>query len=241
MDERGAATCAGGPGWRRTSWGFDLLDGRGFATPAQFSNELPPVAAGYEIWRRRSLSILSGKHFPLASELALITDLLPPHGVCVDLACSTALYGRHLAAQPAVDLVYAIDMAEPMLREARREIGREGLYDRVVLLRCRGQEMPFGDGSIDAVYCGGSLNEMGDPVEVLAETRRVLKTGGAALFMLVLEATTWRGRAAQALLGGGGIRFFDEERLSEVVQRAGLTTQAFERYGAVGFLVAGRA
>lgn len=231
----GGGPLPGGGRWTWQDRQLDVLvDQRMWLTGAQWSNFLGPTAQGYEVWRRRSLGILTGAHFPVASELALVAALLPPRGVVLDLAASTGLYGRMAAGAPETDLVVVNDLAPAMLAEARR---RWTGGPAVVWVRAEGQALPLASGSVDRVYCGGSLNEMTRPWAVLAEVRRVLRRDGGALFMSLAPATTVPGRLAQLAAGLGGVRFYGRVQLEDWARAAGLRVAAWEQYGVVSFWV----
>lgn len=190
-----------------------ILDMRGWAlpaTPAQFVNDLPPTAWGYErLWRHQALTLLAGEPFGFNRELPLITGLLAPArpGLYVDVACSNGLYARAIAQARAgaPGHVVGVDHALPMLRQARAFARRAGL--RISYVRAEAQALPFGDGTAAGVAMGGSLNEIGDMRAALAEMHRIVAASGRVVMMSLVRAESLAGRALQFALSPGGVAF----------------------------------
>lgn len=65
-------------------------------TLAARTNLWPLTALGYEVWRQRALTLLSGRPFPLNEELSLMLKRVQPvtGQVFLDLGTSTGLYAR---------------------------------------------------------------------------------------------------------------------------------------------------
>lgn len=203
---------------------LDLLGRRtGAGNVANLTNFLPGAGPAYEpLWRVHSLTLLAGERFPNDRELEVIFDLVDPDrgGVYLDLGCSAGLYTRSLAAR-LTDRggVVGMDIAPTMLREAVRRAERAGAYPSFA--RADAEEMPFADGAFAGAVCGGTLNEFGDPARVLRETRRVVEPGGRVTIMGLLKAQTSRGRLLQRFLSTGGLRFFEPEEVTSLLDHAG--------------------
>lgn len=75
----------------------------------------------------------------------------------------------------------AIDAAQHMLRLARRHVLSADLQDRVALHCADAKRLPYPDGTFDGVFSNSILHHIPDPVEFLAEARRVLKPSGTLL------------------------------------------------------------
>jgi SAM-dependent methyltransferase len=219
---------------------LDLLESRtGADNVANLTNFLPGAGRGYEpLWRVRSLSLLTGERFSNERELRIISDLVRPEpgGRYLDLGCSAGLYTRSLASAPC-DVV-GIDISPSMLKEAARRA--RAVNARPSFVRADAERMPFADASFSGAVCGGTLNELGDPLRVLRETRRVLEPGGRLAIMGILRATTVRGRRLQSFLSTGGIRFFEPAELQSILDRAGFDPDPLQTYGPVFFAGATR-
>lgn len=209
-------------------------------TPAQITNYLPLAAKGYEpLWRWQALSLLSGRRFPLREEVTLLRDLVQPQAeqLYVDVACSVGLYARTLARSGA--MVVGVDHSWAMLREARRVAKQHGL--RISYVRARAQALPFADGAAAGTTLGGSLNEIGNQQAALLEMARVTQPNGRLFCMNLLQAQSGWGRALQAVLGTGGIDFFDVQTLNHWLTNSGWQPRAQWRWRVVVITLARRA
>lgn len=178
-------------------------------TPAQLTNRLRVVAAGYErVWRGRSLTLLSGRNFPLREELdelcacfAIGDSTDNRRSIIVDLACSEGLYGRRLADDGA--LIVAIDHSQAFLRRVlRRRQNRP-----MIAVRALAQHLPLRNGAVDGIAIGGSLNEIGDIDGAIREASRIAREGARLFSMSLTDATTRSGRLVQRIAGSSGIVF----------------------------------
>ncbi len=204
---------------------IDLLgDEHEAMTWAQSSNHWKVTAAIYEdIWRKRSLSILTGEDFPIQKEKELLIDWLNPEPgyLYMDIGCSTALYGRLVKKDELDCEVVSLDFSKQMLEEARlkAEIEKTDLY----LLRADARYLPFFGATFDGLMMGGTLNELTDPLKVLYEARRVIKKDGAFFMMHLVKSPTWYIRLLQDSAGLGGLSFWTVEESNQMFERAGFS------------------
>ncbi len=189
---------------------------------AQSSNHWKVTAAFYEdIWRKRSLSILTGEDFPIQKERELLIDWLNPQAgsLYLDIGCSTALYGRLLKkAQPECQIV-SLDFSKQMLQEARLKSEAEEVD--LYLLRADARHLPFFGATFDGLMMGGTLNELTDPLKVLYEARRVIKKNGVFFMMHLVKADAWYARLLQDSAEFSGIKFWTIEESNQMFDRAG--------------------
>ncbi|MDP8952768.1 MAG: methyltransferase domain-containing protein [Actinomycetota bacterium] len=224
---------------------LDLLGRKtGAGNVANLTNFLPSAGRSYEpLWRRRSLTLLTGGEFTNERELAMIRNLARADrgGLYLDLGCSAGLYSRDLATTlgDRGDAI-GIDIAPSMLKEAARRTRTLRARAMPSLVRADAHKLPFADGSFAGAVCGGSLNEFGDPARVLRETRRVLAPGGRLAIMGLLRAATPRGRRLQRFLSTGGIHFFDPARVTSLLDHAGFDPDPLEVHNVVFFAGATR-
>ncbi len=87
-------------------------------------------------------------------------------------------------------LCTGIDLAERSIELARANCALHGMAAAVDLRVADGTALPFPDDSFDVVYGHGVLQYSANPVRVVAECRRVLTPGGAAIFM-VYNRISW--------------------------------------------------
>lgn len=111
-------------------------------------------------WRRRTIATLG----------------LAPGSVVVDLACGTGDLARELAGRGltavGADLSFGMLAAAPVA------------FPRV---QTDGSAMPFPDASVDGLTCGFALRNFTDLAATLAETARIVKTGGRIALLEVAE------------------------------------------------------
>ncbi len=222
---------------------LDLLKGRlGGDNVANLTNFLPGAGRGYEpLWRVRSLNLLTGETFSNERELEIIAEAvgLRRGGLYLDLGCSAGLYTRKLArALGDSGDVIGVDISPSMLKEASRRTRNEGVI--ASLVRADAASLPFADACMNGAVCGGTLNELGDPARVLRETHRVLEPGSRLAIMGILQARTANGRRLQRLLSTGGIRSFNPDELTGLLDAAGFDPDPLTTHGAVFFAAATR-
>lgn len=193
-----------------------------FTSLAQSTNHWKLTASIYEeIWRRRSLTLLSGEDFPLEKEHELLIEWTSPKegGLYLDVGCSTALYARALkAAQNKADVI-ALDFSMQMLEESKlkAEADQTDLY----LLRADARNLPFYSKTFDGLVMGGTLNELTEELKVLYEMRRVLKEDGVVFMMHLIKSDVWYGRLLQETAGIGGIKFWTVDESNKLFKQAG--------------------
>jgi SAM-dependent methyltransferase len=222
---------------------LDLLGRRsGADNIANLTNFLPGAGPAYEpLWRVHSLPLLTGERFSVERELEIIFDLVETRrgGLYLDLGCSAGLYTRGLKARLGDrGEVLGIDISPSMLGEAARRARRSGVFPSFA--RANAENLPFASGVFAGAVCGGSLNEFGDPPRTLRERRRVLAPDARIAIMGILKARTSRGRRLQRFLSIGGVRFFEPEEVTSLLDHADFEPDPIRIYGAVFFAGATR-
>lgn len=127
--------------------------------------------------------------------VAVKAACVPSGGRVLDLATGTADLALLLARQvgPA-GVVVGADFCGEMLRLGRRKVARTGCRE-IRLALGSADELPFADGSFDAVTMGFALRNVPDVGRCLREMARVTRSGG---WVVNLELT----RPARPLMGG---------------------------------------
>jgi len=74
-----------------------------------------------------------------------------------------------------------LDISADMIALARRNAQEYGLSERAEYIHSSGSQVPFDNGTFDAVFTNGSMHEWAEPRGTLDEIWRVLKPGGRAL------------------------------------------------------------
>ncbi len=222
----GTITSSKGDEYRVSENVIDLLPVEKSYSMAQSTNHWKLTASVYEdLWRKRSLSLLTGEEFPIEKEQELLVKWMDPKPGkwYLDVGCSTALYARTLKKVEPKSYQVAVDFSKVMLEEARlkAEAERTDLY----LIRADGRDLPFFAGTFDGLSMGGTLNELTDELKVLYECRRVLKSDGILFMMHLVKAGSWYGRLFQESAEWGGLQFWSIEESNELFGRAGFKVE----------------
>jgi ubiquinone/menaquinone biosynthesis C-methylase UbiE len=110
-----------------------------------------------------------------------VSDLLaagPIDGEILDVGTGTAQIPIELARQHEGARILAVDLAEHMLKLARRNVERAGLTERIALERVDAKQLPYADGRFAAVISNSIVHHIPSPRGVLAEAVRVVAPGG---------------------------------------------------------------
>jgi ubiquinone/menaquinone biosynthesis C-methylase UbiE len=185
---------------------------------AQISNFMPLTAQLYDLWRERSLSLLTREKFGLEREFALLTDWVKPQAGqrFLDIGTSTGNYARVLAQ--AGGEVIAIDISRHMLEKALARGNNTGIvYEQV-----NAEYLPYPDQHFDGVVMGASLNEFHNTGRALEQTARVLKDGSKLFMMYLCESETSFGRLSQAPFKLSGVRFPNRAWVAAELKKLGL-------------------
>lgn len=143
----------------------------------------------------------------------------------LDVATGTGLIALGLAN--ADREVHGVDLSQEMLNQAAAKA-----TDMATALQFRVgsvYELPYRDGSFDAVVCANALHMVSEPERALDEINRVLVPGGRAFLPTYCHAQTRRSRALSRLMCLSGFRVytrFSEEMLRRMVTSAGFTVIA---------------
>jgi demethylmenaquinone methyltransferase/2-methoxy-6-polyprenyl-1,4-benzoquinol methylase len=95
---------------------------------------------------------------------------LPDGAMVLDLACGTGDFSQIVLQSLPGARVVALDLAEPMLRVARR--------GGVRVVCGNAGALPFPDGFFDCVFVGYGMRNFPDLTQALGEIHRVTRTGG---------------------------------------------------------------
>jgi ubiquinone/menaquinone biosynthesis C-methylase UbiE len=86
--------------------------------------------------------------------------------------------------------VTATDLTPNAVKLARRHFELEGVRPEEVRT-ADGLNLPFDDGTFDAVWANGVLHATGDTARAIREARRVLKPGGRAIISHFYRRPSW--------------------------------------------------
>jgi demethylmenaquinone methyltransferase / 2-methoxy-6-polyprenyl-1,4-benzoquinol methylase len=125
---------------------------------------------------------------------AMVDHVVSDHtGIVLDVASGTAGVALQLAER-SESRVVGVDLTLDMLRQGRRNVADRAMVDRIQLLAGRAEELPFRDGTFNALTFTYLLRYVEDPRATLDELARVLEPGGpvASLDFLVPNSCFWR-------------------------------------------------
>jgi ubiquinone/menaquinone biosynthesis C-methylase UbiE len=187
---------------------------------AQSSNFLPITAALYDVWRSKSIGLLTRQNYSLEREFALMLEWLKvqPKQTFLDVGTSTGNYARVLAKAGAS--VTAIDISKPFLERAAQNSGNL----EITFEQANAEALPYADSSFDGAVLGATLNEFFHTNAALSEIARVLKPGGKLFMMYLCESDSSVGRLVQLPFKLSGVRFPNREAV-----RVYLSSLGFER------------
>jgi demethylmenaquinone methyltransferase/2-methoxy-6-polyprenyl-1,4-benzoquinol methylase len=95
----------------------------------------------------------------------------------LDVATGTAGVAIAMARQSQARIT-GVDVSEDMLEIGRRRIASAGLDGRIELEAARAEELPFAEGTFDAISFTYVLRYVADPAATIGELARALKPGG---------------------------------------------------------------
>lgn len=114
--------------------------------------------------------------------LQAMLPLIPRQWTVADLGCGTGNASELLA--PIVKKVIAVDQSEPMLKAAAKRLST---HKNVEFLRGELEHLPIKDASVDAAVCVLVLHHIPEPQFVCNEMARILKPGGVALVVDMIQ------------------------------------------------------
>jgi SAM-dependent methyltransferase len=201
------------------------------------SRALPRI---YErLWRPLGGRLLMGALGPsMAGERRIALEMLRirPGDAVLDVACGPGNFTRAFAdAAGPEGVVVGLDASRTMLAQAVRE--RPG--DGVEYVRASATDLPFADGTFDAVCCFAALYLIEEPLRAVGEIARVLAPGGR----VALLSSVARGPAPARLADGvvrplTGVRIFGRDDLTRSLRAHGLVDVTQRLAGLAQFVAA---
>lgn len=132
-----------------------------------------PVAGTYD----RYASLLSFGQDPRWRRFLVDRVRVGPGERVLDVACGTGAIALELVRRKGCYVV-GVDVSTEMLARGRERIHAAGLAGRIELREARAEELPYADGSFDALTFGYLLRYVDDPTATVRELARVVRPGG---------------------------------------------------------------
>jgi SAM-dependent methyltransferase len=192
--------------------------GDGFGQRLMLSRLLPKIYQRF--WRPIGGRLLIGLTGPEEEHrLALEMLSISPGDRVLDVACGPGNFTRDFAAAASGGLVVGLDASESMLGVAVRDTKS----DNVAYVRGDACDLPFCDGSFDAVCCFAALYLIEEPMRAIAEITRVLAPGGRVALLTSCHRGSLSATATNRVVRGlSGVRIFDRGELTQALADDGL-------------------
>jgi demethylmenaquinone methyltransferase/2-methoxy-6-polyprenyl-1,4-benzoquinol methylase len=132
--------------------------------------------------------------------------------VVLDVGCGTGFATEGLLER--TEHVHGLDQSIHQLEKAYAKFGKN---EQVKFYRGDAERLPFADDTFDALWSSGSIEYWPNPVDALAEFRRVVKPGGPVLVVgpNYPRSTVFQ-RLADAIM-----LFYDEAEADRMFEAAG--------------------
>jgi ubiquinone/menaquinone biosynthesis C-methylase UbiE len=221
---------------------LDLLEerdptGAGLGQRLMVSRLLPAVYQRF--WRPIGGRLLMGVAGPGTEEehrIALEMLSISAGDRVLDVACGPGNFTRDFARVASAGLVVGIDASESMLRVAVRDTDR----DNVAYIRGDACDLPFRDGSFDAVCCFAALYLIEEPMRALAEIVRMLAPAGRVALLSSCNRGPLSATATNAVIRGlSGVRIFGRDELTRALLDDGVV-EVEQRVTGLAQFVSGR-
>lgn len=162
---------------------------------------------------------LTGPSTAEEHRIALEMLAIAPTDRVLDVACGPGNFTRDFAPAASEGLVVGVDASESMLATAARET----TAPNVAYLRADACDLPFRDGSFDAVCCFAALYLIEEPMRALAEIVRVLAPGGRLALLSSCNRGPLSAGTANAIVRRlSGVRIFERDELTRALNDDGL-------------------
>ena len=106
-------------------------------------------------------------------------------GTILDVATGTGDLAIELSKIPSAHIT-AVDISQGMLSVGEKKVKELGLSERIVMQVADSENLPFADGSFDAVTVSFGIRNFENLHKGLSELRRVLRSGGR---LVILETS----------------------------------------------------
>ncbi|MBE6049089.1 MAG: class I SAM-dependent methyltransferase [Clostridium sp.] len=131
---------------------------------------------------------------------------------------------------------YGIDISDKMLLKAKEKLG-----DRAYLTLGDSENLPYKDDKFDLIMCNDSFHHYPNPVNVLKEFHRVLKSGGVLILGDCWQPTVSRFIMNFCIKLGvtncGDVKMYSEQEICSMLRKASFKNIKFELVNDKSYLV----
>jgi demethylmenaquinone methyltransferase/2-methoxy-6-polyprenyl-1,4-benzoquinol methylase len=142
---------------------------------------------------------------------------LDPDDRVLDVGCGTGFGTEGLLRE--TEHVHGLDQSVHQLEKAWAKLGK---HDPVAFARGDAERLPYKDDTFDALWSSGSIEYWPNPVDALAEFRRVVKPGGPVLVVGPDQPSSELFRK----LAGAIMLFYGASEAEEMFEAAGLVERS---------------
>lgn len=194
--------------------------GGGLGQRLMLSRALPRIYQ--RVWRPLGGRLLMGLAGPGTEEehrIALEMLAISPADRVLDVACGPGNFTRDFGQAASEGIAVGVDASRTMLDVAVSETRR----DNVAYVRGDASDLPFRDGSFDAVCCFAALYLIEQPMQALEEIVRVLAPGGRVALLSSCNRGALPVSVTNAVVHGlSGVRVFGRDELIAALDHDGL-------------------
>jgi ubiquinone/menaquinone biosynthesis C-methylase UbiE len=135
---------------------------------------IPAVLASAYVKATRM--VIESYYRPVAREIAANLN----QGTILDLGTGPGYLPVEIVKRSPTINVIGVDLSRKLIGMARSNAVKEGLTERLTFKAGNAGRLEFANSSFDMVISTGMLHSLKEPINVLQEIYRVLKTGGEA-------------------------------------------------------------
>jgi SAM-dependent methyltransferase len=217
--------------------GGDAPESTGTTQDLMLTRAVPAIYERY--WRPALARVAKGLTGPGMAEEIRIARLLMGLEIgdtVLDVACGPGNFSRAFARAVGPDgLVVGIDASETMLSRGVADLEREDARN-LALVRGDATDLPFVDGSFDAVCCFAALHLFADPFAAIDDMRRVLGPGGRIAIMTSVRRQLMAAPVKPLVERASGMRLFESDEIVGALEERGFTGLHQRLAGTVQFV-----
>ncbi len=169
-----------------------------------------------------------GKYSKLMYAGVLEKINLKPFASILDVGCGTGAILSVVVTQNIHVAASGIDISEKMIEKAT-----EIMAGKAELIIGDADDLPWNDSSFDLVICNSSFHHYPEPLKVLIEIRRILKSNGR-----IIIADPWWSDLKRSLINWylntplnleGDVRIYSEQEFRKMLLESGFTSIEYEK------------